>query len=69
LIDKGIAITRVLNHDNSPTHVSLEMNDRVYVRSMYFFDPDDVCLEFAARTAELDEPDMTHEPRHAIAAI
>ncbi|MHB8528599.1 MAG: VOC family protein [Caulobacteraceae bacterium] len=69
LIDKGIAVTRVLNHDNSPTQVSPEMNDGVYVRSMYFFDPDGVCLEFAAWTAELNEQDVAHEPRHAIAAV
>ena len=50
LIDKGVDVTQVLNHDNSPTQSSPEMNDGVYVRSVYFFDPDGVCLEFAAWT-------------------
>jgi hypothetical protein len=36
---------------------------------MYFFDPDGVCLEFAAWTAEFSEQDVAHEPRRAIAAI
>jgi hypothetical protein len=33
------------------------------VRSIYFFDPDGVCLEFAAWTRPLDpKVDVQHEP-------
>lgn len=65
LIDKGVDVTQVLNHDNSPTQSSPEMNDGVYVRSVYFFDPDGVCLEFAAWTQTFDESDVAHDPMQA----
>ncbi|WP_260582950.1 hypothetical protein [Sphingopyxis sp. PET50] len=54
-----------MNHDNSPNQASPEMNDDVYVRSVYFFDPDGVCLEFAAWTRALDENDIAHDPVQA----
>ena len=31
------------------------------MRSVYFFDPDGVCLEFAAWTKTFDESDIAHE--------
>jgi catechol 2,3-dioxygenase-like lactoylglutathione lyase family enzyme len=62
LKSKGIAVTRVLNHDNSPTQVSDEVTDDVFVRSVYFFDPDGVCLEFAAWTGSFDDSDVAHDP-------
>lgn len=65
LIEKGIEVTKKLNHDNSPTGSSEEITDDVYVRSVYFFDPDGICLEFAAWTKELDENDVRHEPKEA----
>jgi hypothetical protein len=34
-----------------------------FVRSIYFYDPDGICLEFAAWTRELDPKiDVAHEP-------
>jgi len=65
LVDKGIKVTKILNHDNSPTQTSDHMHDGVYVRSVYFFDPDGVCLEFAAWTAVFDERDVAHDPVEA----
>lgn len=62
---KGIAVTRVLNHDNSPTQVSEGVTDEVYVRSVYFFDPDGVCLEFAAWTRDFNASDVAHDPMTA----
>lgn len=62
---KGVAVTPVMNHDNSPAQVTGEMHDGVFVRSVYFFDPDGICLEFAAWTAEFDESDVAHEPMTA----
>jgi hypothetical protein len=41
------------------------MNDDVFVRSVYFFDPDGVCLEFAAWTKVFDESDVAHDPIRA----
>ena len=62
LIDMGIGVTPILNHDNSPSQVSAEVTEDVFVRSVYFFDPDGVCLEFAAWTKDFDESDVAHEP-------
>jgi len=53
LISKGVACTPILNHDDSPMQVSAEVTPDVFVRSVYFFDPDGICLEFAAWTADL----------------
>lgn len=68
LIDKGIDATEIANHDNSETQIAQDVNDDVYVRSVYFFDPDGVCLEFAAWTMK-DEgftaADVAHDPRQA----
>ncbi|MBP0630524.1 VOC family protein [Cupriavidus sp. AcVe19-1a] len=58
LVKKGVKVSRVLNHDNSPEQVSEDVTDDVYIRSVYFFDPDGVCLEFACWTRELDERDV-----------
>jgi catechol 2,3-dioxygenase-like lactoylglutathione lyase family enzyme len=57
---KGIEVTEIVNHDNSPMQVSDTVTDDVFVRSMYFFDPDGILLEFAAWTRELsaDEAQM-----------
>jgi catechol 2,3-dioxygenase-like lactoylglutathione lyase family enzyme len=62
---KGVAVTRILNHDNSPTQASAELNPDVFVRSVYFFDPDGVCLEFAAWTKTFDASDIAHDPMTA----
>lgn len=63
---KGLQVTRILNHDNSPTQVSEEVTSDVFVRSIYFFDPDGICIEFAAWMRELPGPgDVVHTPRSA----
>lgn len=68
LNEKGVRTSAVLNHDDSPMGSSEEMYDGVFVRSAYFFDPDGICLEFASWTRELNENDVVHEPREAVAA-
>ncbi|KRB41006.1 MAG: VOC family protein [Pseudomonadota bacterium] len=65
LIEKGIDVTRILEHDNSPSGVAAEFNDDVYVRSMYFFDPDGACLEFAAWTRPLRDDEARDAPMTA----
>lgn len=63
---KGIDATPVLNHDNSDTQVSANPNADTYVRSVYFFDPDGVCLEFAAWThGGFTDADVAHDPATA----
>ncbi|MBW2240800.1 MAG: VOC family protein [Deltaproteobacteria bacterium] len=62
---KGIDVTEIVNHDNSPMQISKEVTDDVFVRSMYFLDPDGVLLEFAAWTRELRADEAGHEPATA----
>jgi len=45
---KGVKCSGVVNHDDSERGVAVEMQDGVYVRSVYFQDPDGILLEFAA---------------------
>lgn len=66
LHDKGIQTSRVYNHDDSPMQTSREMHPGVFVRSIYFMDPDGILLEFAAWTRVFDESDVKHKP--AVAA-
>lgn len=65
LKSKGIAVSPILNHDNSPSGVSAEVTDDVFVRSVYFFDPDGVCLEFACWTSAFGPDDVAHAPMRA----
>jgi catechol 2,3-dioxygenase-like lactoylglutathione lyase family enzyme len=63
LLAKGIKATKILNHDDSEYQVSLDVTPTTFVRSIYFFDPDGICLEFAAWTRPLDPKiDAIHEP-------
>jgi len=62
---KGVAISPVLNHDNSPMQVSATVTDDVFVRSVYFFDPDGICLEFASWTKPMTPADVAHDPMTA----
>jgi catechol 2,3-dioxygenase-like lactoylglutathione lyase family enzyme len=62
---KGIEVSPVLNHDDSPAQASAEMHPGVFVRSVYFFDPDGVCLEFASWTKTFDASDVAHDPMTA----
>ena len=65
LIDKGVKVGPVLNHDNSPHQVAPKMRPGVYVRSFYFTDPDGILLEFACWTADFTEADIAAVPRTA----
>jgi catechol 2,3-dioxygenase-like lactoylglutathione lyase family enzyme len=62
---RGVQLSPVLNHDDSRYQVSREVTDRVFVRSVYFFDPDGVCLEFAAWTKVFGPEDVAHDPLNA----
>lgn len=66
LTEKGIDITPVMNHDDSEFQVAEQLHDDVFVRSVYFFDPDGICLEFAAWHRPLTpERDVLHDPVRA----
>ncbi len=65
LKDKGVAVSPVLNHDDSPSTVARTMHDGVFVRSVYFRDPDGVLLEFACWTRTFGPEDVAHAPANA----
>jgi catechol 2,3-dioxygenase-like lactoylglutathione lyase family enzyme len=62
---KGIEPADIMNHDDSELGVSKEVHEGTFVRSIYFFDPDGILLEFAAWTRELTEEDVRHRPATA----
>ncbi len=64
LLDKGIEVTEVINHDDTPEQASPEINESTFVRSLYFKDPDGIQLEFAAWVRPLTETDVQY-PEHA----
>lgn len=52
----------VVNHDDSERTVAAEMHDGVFIRSVYFTDPNGIMMEFAANTKVLGPEDVRHEP-------
>ena len=68
---KGVAVTEITNHSNSLNgghkkdyDPSTDDGD-VFVRSLYFKDPNGVLLEFACWTTTFDETDVRHAPATA----
>jgi catechol 2,3-dioxygenase-like lactoylglutathione lyase family enzyme len=57
LVARGVEVTEVVNHDDSPRTVSPEVNETTFVRSIYFHDPDGIRLEFAAWARPLTAAD------------
>ncbi len=62
---KGVAISGVLNHDNSESTIAPELHPGVFVRSVYFQDPDGILLEFASWTRKFGPDDALHAPANA----
>ena len=60
LVAKGVEVTEVVNHDDSASGASDEINESTFVRSLYFKDPDGTQLEFAAWARPLTEQDVNY---------
>lgn len=58
-------LPQVINHDDSPATVSRDMHPGVFVRSVYFRDPNGIMLEFACFTRPLTAADVRHAPAKA----
>jgi catechol 2,3-dioxygenase-like lactoylglutathione lyase family enzyme len=63
LIDKGVEVGPVLNHDDSASQVAQVLHPGVFIRSFYFTDPDGVMLEFACWTKEFSDDELHAAPR------
>ena len=72
---KGVKVTPIINHCNSldgghkPDYDPATDKGDVFIRSMYFKDPNGITLEFACWIGELDESDVRHEPATARLAV
>jgi catechol 2,3-dioxygenase-like lactoylglutathione lyase family enzyme len=55
----------VVNHDDSEATVSATKHDGVFVRSVYFTDPNGIMMEVAANTREFGPADVRHTPAQA----
>ena len=64
----GVEISDISNHDDSEWTVAKEMHEGVYIRSVYFFDPDGILLEFACWTRVLGADDILVAPKTAVTA-
>ena len=66
LIDAGVEVSMVLDHDDSEDQVAEVFHPGVFVRSFYFLDPDGIMLEFAAWCRDMGRPDdVTANPVNA----
>jgi catechol 2,3-dioxygenase-like lactoylglutathione lyase family enzyme len=63
---RGIDCTEVANHDDSEWGISKDPHPGVFVRSIYFQDPDGILLEFASWTREFGPQDGSHRPATAL---
>jgi catechol 2,3-dioxygenase-like lactoylglutathione lyase family enzyme len=61
-----VSVPVVVNHDDSPMGVARDMHDGVWVRSVYFRDPNGIMLEFAATLRDFRPEDVAHEPARVI---
>lgn len=59
---KGIETSGITNHDDSEHQITRRMHDGVFLRSVYFFDPDGALLELACWTRKLGPQDVGIEP-------
>jgi catechol 2,3-dioxygenase-like lactoylglutathione lyase family enzyme len=64
----GIDCTDVANHDDSEWGIADDVHPGVFVRSIYFQDPDGILLEFACWTRPLGPDDVSHQPARAVDA-
>jgi catechol 2,3-dioxygenase-like lactoylglutathione lyase family enzyme len=67
LVEAGVKVMpdMVVNHDDSAMGVAAEMHDGVFVRSVYFTDPNGIMLELAATTRAFTPDDVRHTPAKA----
>jgi catechol 2,3-dioxygenase-like lactoylglutathione lyase family enzyme len=62
LVALGVPCSPVVAHDDSESTVAEEMHPGVYIRSVYFQDPDGILLELASWVRSLTPDDVRHQP-------
>ena len=59
----ALSVPVIVNHDDSEMGVAAEKHPGVFVRSIYFTDPNGIMLELACFTRKLGQPgDVKHQP-------
>jgi catechol 2,3-dioxygenase-like lactoylglutathione lyase family enzyme len=66
LMAAGVACSEVVAHDDSEWTVAKKMHPGVYLRSVYFQDPDGILLELCSWVRPLTPDDVRHEPARAV---
>ena len=61
---RGIKVY-VINHDDSPAGAAEKMHEGVWIRSMYFRDPNGIHMELASLTRAFRASDVIHDPVNA----
>lgn len=64
-----VSVPVVVNHDDSPMGAAAEMHPGVWVRSVYFRDPNGVMLEFACTLRDFRPDDVRHAPARAVQPV
>lgn len=59
----------VVNHDDSQMGVARDMHSGVFVRSVYFTDPNGIMMELAATTRVFGPDDIRHKPARAVELV
>jgi len=63
LVEAGMGVSDVVHHGDRRTDAQTgEVSDEDFALSVYFSDPDGICLEFCAYTRALREDDVVHAP-------
>lgn len=65
LLAAGVECSETFNHDDSEWGIAPEVHPGVFVRSVYFSDPDGILLELAAATRPFGPADVAHAPARA----
>lgn len=71
LRERGVEVSKVTKHDNSEAGWAKVDHPGVFLKSVYFFDPDGVLLEFAAWLRDpstLGDADVNHRPQTLVGA-
>lgn len=68
LVAAGIECSETFNHDDSEYQIAPDVHPGVFVRSVYFRDPDGILLEFACWTRAFGPEDVAHAPARSLAA-
>ena len=66
LVAAGVSCTEVANHDDSEWGIAEDVHPGVFVRSVYFQDPDGILLELACWTRSFEAGDVRHDPARAV---